>query len=182
MATPTSGRPGRALLVLLVITIAMGGWMAWQGVNTPKLGLDLQGGTTVTLVPSPVPGEEGQITDDSINQAVEIISARVNGAGVAEAEVAAQGSGEQAVIVVSVPGLTEDDLVEQLGQTAQLGFRPVLDAQPSVPADADPVSEDRRTGPGTTRTTRRTRQADDGGQRCARPAAGTRCSRRRGDR
>lgn len=138
MATPTSGRPGRALLVLLVIALAMGGWMAWQGATKPKLGLDLQGGTTVTLVPSPVEGEEGTITDDSINQAVEIISARVNGAGVAEAEIAPQGRGEQAVIVVSVPGLTEDDLVEQLGQTAQLGFRPVIDAQPNVPAAPAP--------------------------------------------
>jgi preprotein translocase subunit SecD len=119
-------------MVLLVIAIAMGGWMAWKGATTPKLGLDLQGGTTVTLVPSPAPGEKGQITDDSINEAVDIISARVNGAGVAEAEVAAQGSGDQAVIVVSVPGLTENDLVQQLGQTAQLGFRPVLDAQPAV--------------------------------------------------
>lgn len=142
MATPTSGRPGRALLVLLAIAVAMGGWMAWQGVNTPKLGLDLQGGTTVTLVPSAVPGEEGEITDDSINQAVEIISARVNGAGVAEAEVAPQGRGEQAVIVVSVPGLTEDDLVEQLGQTAQLGFRPVLDAQPNAPGTPTPEPTD----------------------------------------
>ena len=138
MATPTSGRPGRALLVLLAIALAMGGWMAWQGATKPKLGLDLQGGTTVTLVPSPVEGEEGTITDDSINQAVEIISARVNGAGVAEAEIAPQGRGEQAVIVVSVPGLTEDDLVEQLGQTAQLGFRPVIDAQPNVPAAPSP--------------------------------------------
>ena len=132
MATATRGRPGRALLALLVIALAMGGWMAWKGATKPKLGLDLQGGTTVTLVPSPAPGSTGTITDDAIKQAVEIISARVNGAGVAEAEVAAQGRGDQAVIVVSVPGLTEDKLVEQLGQTAQLGFRPVLDAQPSV--------------------------------------------------
>jgi preprotein translocase subunit SecD len=128
-------------LVLLVISVAMGGWMVWQDVNTPRLGLDLQGGTTVTLVPKALPGEEGEITDDSINQAVEIISARVNGAGVAEAEVAPQGSGENAVIVVSVPGLTEDDLVEQLGQTAQLGFRPVIDAQPSVPAPVPTPTE-----------------------------------------
>ncbi len=132
MATPTSGRPGRALLVLLAIAIAMGGWMAWQGVNTPKLGLDLQGGTTVTLVPSPAEGEQGTITDESIDEAVNIISARVNGAGVAEAEVAKQGSGQNAVIVVSVPGVTPDALVEQLGQTARLGFRPVLAAQPAV--------------------------------------------------
>ncbi len=138
MATPTSGRPGRALLVLLAIALAMGGWMAWQGATKVKLGLDLQGGTTVTLVPAPAPGEVGTITDDSIKQAVEIISARVNGAGVAEAEVAPQGRGDQAVIVVSVPGLTEDKLVEQLGQTAQLGFRPVLDAQPNIPATPTP--------------------------------------------
>ncbi|MCZ3388556.1 MAG: protein translocase subunit SecD [Actinomycetia bacterium] len=110
----------------------MGGWMAWKGVNTPKLGLDLQGGTTVTLVPSPAEGEKGTITDESIDEAVNIISARVNGAGVAEAEVAKQGSGQNAVIVVSVPGVTEDALVEQLGQTARLGFRPVLAAQPAV--------------------------------------------------
>ncbi|MEO8106298.1 MAG: protein translocase subunit SecD, partial [Actinomycetes bacterium] len=146
MATPTSGRPGRALLVLLVIALAMGGWMAWQSATKPKLGLDLQGGTTVTLVPAPAPGEQGTITDDSINQAVEIISARVNGAGVAEAEVAPQGRGEQAVIVVSVPGLTEDKLVEQLGQTAQLGFRPVIDAQPNVPASATPTPSPTETG------------------------------------
>ena len=146
MATPTSGRPGRALLVLLVIAIAMGGWMAWQNATKVKLGLDLQGGTTVTLVPEPLAGEPGAITDDSINQAVEIISARVNGAGVAEAEVAPQGRGDQAVIVVSVPGLTEDTLVEQLGQTAQLGFRPVIDAQPNVPATPTPSPSPTETG------------------------------------
>ncbi len=145
MATPTSGRPGRALLVLLVLAIGMGGWMAWQGATKPKLGLDLQGGTTVTLVPAPAPGETGTITDDSIKQAVEIISARVNGAGVAEAEVAPQGRGDQAVIVVSVPGLTEDKLVEQLGQTARLGFRPVLDAQPNVAPTPTPSPSDTKT-------------------------------------
>lgn len=173
MATPTSGRPGRALLVLLVIALAMGGWMAWQGATKPKLGLDLQGGTTVTLVPAPVEGEEGTITDDSINQAVEIISARVNGAGVAEAEVAAQGRGEQAVIVVSVPGLTEDDLVEQIGKTAQLGFRPVLDAQPNVPAAPTP-------SPSPTKTDKKKNDANQGGgngallPRIGQPAVDTR--------
>ena len=138
MATPSAGRPGRALLLLLVIAVAMGGWMLWKDVNTPQLGLDLQGGTTVTLIPEAVEGEEGEITDEAIDQAVEIISARVNGAGVAEPEVATQGRGADAVIVVSVPGLTEDDLVEQIGQTAQLGFRPVIDAQPSVPPTPTP--------------------------------------------
>ncbi len=150
MATPTSTRPGRALLVLLVIAVAMGGWMLWKGVNTPRLGLDLQGGTTVTLVPSPAPGETGTITDEAIDQAVQIIAARVNGFGVAEAEVSAQGRGENAVIVVSVPGATESDLVDQLGQTARLGFRPVLDAQPAgaVPTPSPSPTKDKKNNQG----------------------------------
>lgn len=164
MATPTSGRPGRALLVLLAITIAMGGWMAWQGVVTPKLGLDLQGGTTVTLVPSPVPGQEGTITDDAIDEAVNIISARVNGAGVSEAEISAQGRGEQAVIVVSVPGLTENDVVEQLGQVAQLGFRPVLDAQPGgPPAPVPSPSPTDGSGTGNDKDSKQNNSDDKGG-------------------
>jgi preprotein translocase subunit SecD len=109
--------------------------MLWKGVNTPRLGLDLQGGTTVTLIPKSVDGT-GAISNEAIDQAVQIISERVNGAGVSEAEVAAQGSGENAVIVVSVPGLTQDKLVEQLGRTAQLDFRPVVAAQPSAPQPA----------------------------------------------
>jgi preprotein translocase subunit SecD len=152
VATPTSTRPGRALLVLLVIAVAMGGWMLWKGVNTPRLGLDLQGGTTVTLVPSPAPGETGTITDEAIDQAVQIIAARVNGFGVAEAEVSAQGRGENAVIVVSVPGATESDLVDQLGQTARLGFRPVLDAQPGgavpQPAPSPSPTKDKKNNQG----------------------------------
>ena len=106
--------------------------MVWKGVHTPRLGLDLQGGTSITLIPKPVDGT-GTITNEAIDQAVDIISERVNGAGVAEAEVTAQGSGNNAVIVVSVPGLTEDKLVEQLGRTAQLDFRPVVAASPAAP-------------------------------------------------
>lgn len=177
MATPTSTRPGRALLVLLVIAVVMGGWMLWLGVNTPRLGLDLQGGTTVTLVPSPAPGETGTITDEAIDQAVEIITARVNGFGVAEAEVSAQGRGENAVIVVSVPGATESDLVEQLGQTARLGFRPVLDAQPgaAVPAPPDQNQQDKKNNKDDTEGANGSLEPRLGGQQAggARGADGT---------
>ena len=88
----------------------------------------------------------GSITNDAIDQAVEIISERVNGAGVAEAEVTAQGNGANAVIVVAVPGLTEDKLIAQLGQTAKLGFRPVVDAQPNTPPTPAHRPKDGETG------------------------------------
>jgi preprotein translocase subunit SecD len=147
VATSSAGRPGRALLVLLIIALAAGGWMVWKGVNTPRLGLDLQGGTTITLQPKPAPGEPaGSISNDAIDQAVEIISERVNGAGVAEAEVTSQGNGSNAVIVVAVPGLTQDKLVEQVGQVAKLGFRPVIDAQPNTPPTPAPSPSSSSTG------------------------------------
>ncbi len=118
--------------MLLIVMVALGAWIVITGNTTPKLGLDLKGGTTVTLQPSPAPGEEGQITTEAINQAVSIIEQRVNGSGVAEASVTSQGSGSQAVIVVSVPDVGQDELVSQLGQTASLTFRPVLAAAPGT--------------------------------------------------
>jgi len=124
--------------------------MAFQDVWKPRLGLDLQGGTSVTLKPKPAPGEApGTITDDAINQAVDIIAARVNGFGVAEAEVTSQGSGADSVIVVSVPGVTEGDLVNQIGKTARLGFRPVLAVQAGTPTPTPPSTPNGTGGNGT---------------------------------
>ena len=119
--------------MLAVIAGLLGGWMLVSGVNTPRLGLDLQGGTTVTLQPSVADGATGDITDDSIDQAVQIIQDRVNAFGVSEAEVTAQGSGSEAVIVVSVPGVTQSDLVELVGRTARLSFRPVIQVAAGTP-------------------------------------------------
>lgn len=125
MATTGQSRPWRSLLVLLIITVGLGVWALWPGQShTPKLGLDLQGGTQVILTPQQAEGT-ADITDDQLQQTVEIIRQRVNGFGVAEADVAIQGSGNDAAIVVSVPGVNERQLAEQLSQTALLDFRPV---------------------------------------------------------
>ena len=54
VASPNQSRPGRSLLVLAVLTAVLYGWIFWpfaDHTTTPKLGLDLQGGTSVTLVP-----------------------------------------------------------------------------------------------------------------------------------
>ena len=98
----------------------------------PKLGLDLQGGTSVTLIPKPAPGGDA-ITNDQIDEAVKIIRQRVDGLGVAEAEVSTQGQGADATIVVSIPGASVQDIYEQVGQTAQLNFRPVVPGGCRVP-------------------------------------------------
>jgi preprotein translocase subunit SecD len=113
------------LLALLVIIIGLGVWALWPGTShVPRLGLDLQGGTQVILVPTQAEGT-ADITDEQLQQTVEIIRQRVNGFGVAEADVAIQGSGNDAAIVVSVPGVNQREIAQQLSQTALLDFRPV---------------------------------------------------------
>ncbi|MGB8021242.1 MAG: protein translocase subunit SecD [Candidatus Nanopelagicales bacterium] len=120
-------RPWRVLIAHLALVAGLVVATFWPGLeHTPKLGLDLQGGTQVTLLPKPAAGQEGAITADQLNQTVAIIRQRVDGLGVAESEVSVQGSGDNAAIIVSVPGsVSQDRLVELVGRTAQLSFRAV---------------------------------------------------------
>ena len=71
-------RPGRTLAILALVLIAMTSLVFIQGATSIRLGLDLRGGTSVTLQPRIAPGEEGKITSESIDQAVSIIRQRVN--------------------------------------------------------------------------------------------------------
>lgn len=127
-SAPSHYHPWRVLGAFAVLLVGLLGWAFWPtaATNAPRLGLDLQGGTQVTLLPKAAPGQEGTVTQDQINQAVEIIRQRIDGLGVAEAEVTVQGSGASAAIVVSVPGsVPEQRLLELVGRTALLNFRQV---------------------------------------------------------
>lgn len=118
----------------------MTGLVFVQGSTSVKLGLDLRGGTSVTLQPRIAPGEEGTITNEAIDQAVAIIRQRVNSLGVAESEVAAQGTGTSRQIVISVPGDTGRRVVDLVGQTAELRFRQVLATGASASSIVDPTA------------------------------------------
>ncbi len=122
----TAARPVRSLAILALVLIALTGLVFVQSATSVRLGLDLRGGTSVTLQPRIAPGESGKVTNEAIDQAVSIIRQRVNSLGVAESEVTAQGSGTNRQIVISVPGDTGRRVVELVGQTAELRFRQVL--------------------------------------------------------
>jgi len=136
----TSSRPVRTLAILALGIVAMTGLVFVQGATSVKLGLDLRGGTSVTLQPRIAPGDEGTITNEAIDQAVAIIRQRVNSLGVAESEVAAQGSGTSRQIVISVPGDTGRRVVDLVGQTAELRFRQVLATGAGASSVVDPTA------------------------------------------
>ncbi|QEM46374.1 protein translocase subunit SecD [Mycolicibacterium grossiae] len=99
----------------------------------PKLGIDLQGGTRVTLTARTPDGSPP--TREALAQAQQIIGDRVNGLGVSGSEVVIDGDN----LVITVPG-NDSSEARNLGQTARLYIRPVIHAipaegqQPAAPA------------------------------------------------
>ncbi|WP_328890033.1 protein translocase subunit SecD [Streptomyces sp. NBC_00316] len=118
------GKPGRALALILIALVALTGGMFLSGHTTPRLGIDLAGGTSITLKAKSQPGKPDAINQTNMDTAVSIIERRVNGLGVSEAEVQTQGRDN---IIVNIPkGTNSKQAREQVGTTAQLYFRPVL--------------------------------------------------------
>ncbi|MEU2395108.1 protein translocase subunit SecD [Streptomyces sp. NPDC007369] len=132
--TGAQGRPGRALAFILIAMVALTAGMFLSKQTTPRLGIDLAGGTTITLKAKSEPGKPDAVNETNMNTAVGIIDRRVNGLGVSEAEVQTQGRDH---IIVNIPkGVNEQQAREQVGTTAQLYFRPVLafaDGAPAAP-------------------------------------------------
>ncbi|MFE4695152.1 protein translocase subunit SecD [Streptomyces sp. NPDC056749] len=130
-STGGQGRPGRALALILIAMVALTGGMFLSGHTTPRLGIDLAGGTSITLKAKSQPGKPEAINETNMNTAVSIIERRVNGLGVSEAEVQTQGASN---IIVNIPkGTNSAQAREQVGTTAQLYFRPVLTVTGGAP-------------------------------------------------
>ncbi len=96
------------------------------------LGIDLKGGTTfnISIQPAedPVTGEKRPITQQAIDQAVEVLRSRVDKMGTSEPIIAPAGNDR---IIVQIPGLATEDLDyvrQQLQEVAKLDFR-VVDPQ-----------------------------------------------------
>ncbi len=87
--------------------------MALANSWTPKLGLDLRGGTTITLTARNTTGS-GAVDQASLDQARTIIQQRVDSIGVGESEVAVVGNNQ---VTVSVPNVAPAQLQEMVGQT-----------------------------------------------------------------
>ncbi|OIK28927.1 protein-export membrane protein SecD [Streptomyces malaysiense] len=108
--------------------MALTGGMFASGHTTPRLGIDLAGGTSITLTAVNQPGQPNAINKTNMDTAVDIMNRRVNGLGVSETEVQTQGDRN---IIVNIPrGTNSKEAQQQVGTTAKLYFRPVLQREP----------------------------------------------------
>lgn len=109
----------RGISVAVFVAIAWGGLAAAIATDTmPRLGLDLQGGTSVIL-------EAPEGTDEElVKTAVEVMRRRIEDFGsVQEPEIAITGGSS---VLVQLPGVTDQErALDAVGQTGQLSFRPV---------------------------------------------------------
>jgi preprotein translocase subunit SecD len=156
-----ASRPGRALAVLAALIVVMflaivGGNVAspgkWSQDFKVKLGLDLTSGTTVALQAQAPPGHK--VTQQNMTDAIQIMNARVNGAGFTEAQVEQQGTD---IINVSVPNKDPKQVVALVSQTAQLLFRQVLleatnAAPPPVPTPSPSATATPSASPAPSKT------------------------------
>lgn len=131
-STKQTPRPLRTLIVLgVLIVVAFGALLAgtkWSEASLmPNLALDLEGGTQVIL--TPVTTDGSKVTDADISEAIKIIRQRVDSSGVSEAEIASQGGNN---IVVGLPGRPSEETLELVRHSAQMNFRPVLQARSSL--------------------------------------------------
>ena len=112
-------------MFILVLVIGFGalvaGSMRHKASLTPGLALDLEGGTQLILTPTTSDGSA--ISDNDVEQAIEVIRQRVDASGVSEAQISRQGGQN---IVVSLPGKPSQATLELVRTSAVMYFRPVL--------------------------------------------------------
>lgn len=118
-------RPGLRFVWLGIVTALLLGIIAagvvWSdATTTPKLALDLEGGTSIILEPQV--SEDTDISKEQLDQAVSIIRQRVDSTGVSEAEITTQGDRN---IVVNLPGNPDEETRNLVRSSAQLVFRRV---------------------------------------------------------
>ncbi|MFJ2706841.1 protein translocase subunit SecD [Streptomyces sp. NPDC087428] len=139
------GRPGRSLALILIAMVALTGGMFLADQPTPRLGIDLAGGTSITLEAKAEPGQESAVNKTNMDTAVQIMERRVNGLGVSEAEVQTQGKSN---IIVNIPkGTNSAQAREQVGTTAKLYFRPVLTVAQGAPTPTPSASSSGKASP-----------------------------------
>ncbi|GAA1774093.1 protein translocase subunit SecD [Agromyces lapidis] len=120
------------VIIALLFGINAAGVIWGEGSWTPKLALDLEGGTQIILAPQVESGAD--VSQEQLDQAVSIIRQRVDASGVAEAEINTEGDN----VVVRIPGELDEQTRARIEQSAKLELRAVLLADAATNQTIEP--------------------------------------------
>jgi SecD/SecF fusion protein len=125
---------------LVAVLLVLGGAVGFSVIKDPNLGLDLRGGTQITL--------ETQSTDrvkanaESTGRAVEVLRGRIDALGVTEPTITRSGDKR---IIVELPDVQDPKkAADVIGQTATLEFREVqaLATEGQVATEGQLITQD----------------------------------------
>jgi len=123
------------VIIALLLGLQTAGAIWWGWGWAPKLALDLEGGTQIILTPTLEDGQE--VTEEQLQQSVEIIRNRIDAAGVSESEITTQGGDK---IVISIPGTPDQETLDRIQQSAKMEFRAVLlTGAPTATSSVEPT-------------------------------------------
>ncbi len=106
-------------LLALILVLLIAAIVVIVKIPVP-LGLDLRGGSQLTIQVKPAPGMK-EITERDLEGVQKVVEGRVNGLGVSEPVIQTVGKDK---ILVQLPGVNDPEQAERvLGGTAQLEFR-----------------------------------------------------------
>jgi SecD/SecF fusion protein len=109
----------RSLFVLLLVLGLIAGSVFAVSTRDTKLGLDLQGGVQLIYEGKPT-AQQPTVTQESLQNSLDIMRERVDAFGVAEPELLLAGRNQ---IEVNLPGVEDAErAAQQVGSTAQLFF------------------------------------------------------------
>lgn len=129
-------------IAAIVVLVAVAVWLFWPPQSKIRQGLDIQGGVSVILTAKAPQGQ--RLTEDMMDRAQTVLSARVNALGASEASVQRQGSD---ALLVQIPGIKDQQAaLKTIQSTGLLEFVDVA----SLPAsEAATIKEGDRLTAGT---------------------------------
>ncbi|WP_018655015.1 protein translocase subunit SecD [Actinomadura flavalba] len=124
----------RAVLAFGVLAVSL----MFTLTESPRLGLDLRGGSQIVLETRAAPGAPANA--ENTDRARDVLERRVNALGVAESSITRSGENR---IIVELPDVQDpSEAAEVIGRTAQLTAHPVLTQDGKPPAQGQQVLRD----------------------------------------
>lgn len=113
------GRARLSFIGAIIVIVGLFYFLIGPLAGSIKQGLDLQGGTHIVLQAEDT--TENKVNDETMQQAIQVLSKRINQMGLTEPVIQREGKNR---IIIELPGVKDPDAaIKTIGKTAMLEFK-----------------------------------------------------------